>query len=112
MPDLLLVETRDAAVAGSGSPLVGDAVSATEFYASIVLLLLDDAVTMALRGDEALTELTSRGGRIWVDDLSLAQRGLHPGDVAPQLAVATTVVGMGEVADVLLDDHATVVWHG
>lgn len=71
------------------------------------LLLIQDGVAAALPGTAGLSELIDRGGQVWVDGFSLAQRALGRSHLAP----GTRVVGMDDVVDTLLARDVRVVWH-
>ncbi|MEV6521565.1 DsrE family protein [Longispora sp. NPDC051575] len=96
MTGFLLVDT------GIDRQLAADAAILAGAGHRVVLYLVQDGVTRALRGQEPAGDAT-----VWVDGPSLAHRALRPGDLRP----GVTVVDMPEVADLLLADGVRVVWH-
>ncbi|GIG63045.1 hypothetical protein Lfu02_74170 [Longispora fulva] len=97
MTGFLLVDT------GVDRQLAADAAILAEAGHRVVLYLVQDGVTRALRRHEP----AGGDAAVWVDGASLAHRALRPEDLRPD----ATVVDMPQVADLLLADGVRVVWH-
>lgn len=103
----LLVESESGGTPDRAG-LVHDAVVQARLGHATVLLLVQEAVALALpdRSPE-LAELRAAGGEVWVDGFALAQRGLDPA----ALAGPVRVIDMEAVAPLVLDPVVKVVWH-
>ncbi|WEO94725.1 hypothetical protein A6P39_012305 [Streptomyces sp. FXJ1.172] len=74
----------------------------------VQLLCLQDAVAAAVRDASPHTRaLLEAGGELWVDDFSLAQRGMTGVALEP----GARVVDMAHTAARLLEPDVRVVWH-
>ncbi|AQA16644.1 MULTISPECIES: DsrE family protein [Streptomyces] len=107
----LLIESRGPWAGASCGAFVRDASTLAGSGHPVQLVLVQDAVTAAVRGtaeDSAeVRALVEAGGEVWVDDFSLAQRGL----AADRLIPEARVVGMPEVSARVLAPGVRVVWH-
>ncbi|CDR05004.1 MULTISPECIES: DsrE family protein [Streptomyces] len=103
----LLIESQAAALP-DGPGFRRDAVTQARLGHPVVLFLIQDAVTLAVPGrSPELEAFIGAGGRVWVDDFSLAQRGLENTGLLP----AAHRTDMGAVAEAVLDPAVKVVWH-
>lgn len=103
----LLIESQAAAVPG-GVGFPRDAVTQARLGHPVVLFLIQDAVALAVPGrSPELEDFIEAGDRVWVDDFSLAQRGLANAGLLP----AAHHTDMGAVAEAVLNPAVKVVWH-
>jgi sulfur relay (sulfurtransferase) complex TusBCD TusD component (DsrE family) len=87
--------------------LLRDAAALRRAGHQVRIYLVQDAVHAALRGgDPAVPELVEAGCTVWVDDVSLAQRGLTAADLAP----APVPGSMAQLVPEMLDGSVRVVW--
>lgn len=108
MADHLLIESQGVWAGPGCERFIRDAVALAERGDFVCLFLVQDGVTAAVRGAMVpLPDLLRLGGRVWVDDLSLGQRGL----AADDLAQGAEVVGVAAVAVRLLEPDVRAVWH-
>ncbi|MFI9100879.1 hypothetical protein ACIGXA_10150 [Streptomyces fildesensis] len=105
--EFLLIETRAAATV-DGAGFSQDALLQAQAGHNVLLLLIQDGVTLAMPGRSAEVEaLIATGARVLADGFSLAQRGLERSALLP----GTEVTELAAVADALLDPAVKVVWH-
>lgn len=105
MTEFLLVDTQHGAMSDR---FLADALALARASTPVTVFLVADAVAGAVRGASAmLAELVAAGGRVWVDEFTLAQRALAAAPLAPGVAVAD----IGRVADLVTADGTKVVWH-
>jgi hypothetical protein len=105
-PRLLLIESQGRVTQEPG--FRRDAVTQVLTGQSVLLFLVQDGVVLAVPGsDEDLDHFQKGGGVLAADGFSLAQRGLDPALLRPELLI----VGMDEVAGWILDPAVRVVWH-
>ena len=105
-PEYLLVETQGRWAEHLFDRFVGDAAALADAGRSVCVYLVQDAVTAAVEpASPALADLVRRGGTVWVDDFSLAQRALEKAELLG------SVVDMTVVADAVLAERSRVVWH-
>jgi sulfur relay (sulfurtransferase) DsrF/TusC family protein len=108
MAEHLLIETRGTWDGPGCDRLANDALALARGGHKVNLVLLEDGVTAALPGAvPALDELASSGGAVWVDELSLRQRGL----AAAELGSDMRHVDAHAVAEKLMDPDVRVLWH-
>jgi sulfur relay (sulfurtransferase) DsrF/TusC family protein len=108
VPEHLLIESQGAWAGPGCERFVRDALALVGAGHDVCLFLVQDGVTAALPGAvPSLGDVLRLGGRVWVDDHSLGQRGL----AAPDLAPGAEVVGMDAVAGRLLEPSVRAVWH-
>ncbi|MFE0106741.1 hypothetical protein [Streptomyces sp. NPDC059009] len=106
-PRLLLIESQGR-VAPEDAGLRRDAVTQVLTGQSVLLFLVQDGVVLAVPGSDAdLDRFQKEGGVLAADSFSLAQHGLEPVALRPELKV----VGMDVVAGWILDPAVRVVWH-
>ncbi|MCZ4123112.1 DsrE family protein [Streptomyces sp. H39-S7] len=106
----LLMESKGPWTGPSCAAFLRDARDLARIGHPVQLLLIQDGVGAAVRDPSASAgtrEVAEAGGEIWVDDFSLAQRGLSDSDLLP----SARVVGMSEVSARVLDPAVKVVWH-
>ncbi|MGP3947303.1 hypothetical protein [Streptomyces sp. 7N604] len=104
----LLIETQGHWSGPHAGRFLDDAVALAGTDTSVTVFLAQDGVFAAVPGAvPALPRLAELGGRIWVDDFSVAQRALTVGELSEHV----TAVGMDAVARALLADGCKVVWH-
>lgn len=107
MTDHLLVESQGPAAGPGCSRFLDDALALSRAGHRVWFLLVQEGVTAALAdGMEELRQLADRGEHVWVDGLSLVQRGL----VATDLWRAADVVDMDAVATKVIDPVVRTVW--
>jgi hypothetical protein len=103
---LLIESRRPGPDAGAG--FLQDALSQARQGHGVILLLIQEAVELALPGRSAeLDRLLAADGRLWVDRFSLLQRGLPEDGLRP----GAQCVEMDEVARAALERATKVVWH-
>jgi hypothetical protein len=107
MPDFLLIETQLGG-GRAGTRFLRDAAALRGAGHRVRIYLVQDAVQAALPADRpGVAGLTGSGCAVWVDDFSLAQRGLTGADLSP----GTVVASMDDVLPAVLDPAVRVVWH-
>jgi hypothetical protein len=105
MTAFLLIETQCGAMSDR---FLTDALTLTRTGQQVTVLLVADAVTAAVRGTNTLVpELVSAGAHLWADEFTLVQRALR----AAPLESGVTVQDIARVADIVVADDVTVVWH-
>ncbi|GGW81793.1 hypothetical protein GCM10010503_68870 [Streptomyces lucensis JCM 4490] len=103
----LLVETKGVWTDPRGA-FLRDARALAEAGNQVQLLCLQDAVTAAVRdASPHVKALLQAGGELWVDDFSLAQRGMTDARLEP----GAQVVDMARTAARLLEPQVRLVWH-
>ncbi|MBP8534902.1 DsrE family protein [Streptomyces sp. MK37H] len=110
-PPHLLIESRGPWAGAACGAFVRDARTLALSGHPVQLVLVQDAVTAAVCEPEEdsaeVRALAEAGGEVWVDDFSLAQRGLPADRLIPE----ARVVGMPEVSARVLAPGVRVVWH-
>jgi sulfur relay (sulfurtransferase) DsrF/TusC family protein len=107
MAEYLLIETQGPWDGAGGGRFIVDAVTLADAGEEVVLFLVQDAVAAAADVAGPVRGVLEHGGQVWVDDFSLARRGLGDKELAPGVQVRD----MAAVAAVLLRDAVRVVWH-
>lgn len=103
-PAFLLVETRTGRTA---ERFVADATAQARAGVAVTVWLVADAVLDAVRGVcPEVGDLLAAGGTVWVDDFTVAQRGVRESS----LLAGITVVSIDRLAATMLGDART-VWH-
>lgn len=69
--------------------------------------LIDDGVDHAVSAQGEVAWVLGAGGRVWADEVSLSERGIKAGQLAPGVEVA----GLDAIAEQLFDPAVRVVWH-
>lgn len=108
MPGFVLIESNGRESGPGCARFLTDATALARAGHPVRVVLVQEGVTAALPG--ALAELDQAlraGAELWVDEFSVAQRGLDTGALVPE----AQLVGMGEVAGELLAADTKVVWH-
>ncbi|NJC70670.1 hypothetical protein HC031_13240 [Planosporangium thailandense] len=104
----LLIESQGPFAGPACASFLRDAATLAASGEAVTLLLLQDGVGAAVEpGAPTLADPLARGVRVWADDFSVAQRGIHPDD----LPAAVRVVSMSDVAELVLLPGVRVVWH-
>lgn len=108
MSDHLFVESQGPWAGPGCNRFLEDALSLARAGHRVWLFLAENGVTAAIPGAvPALAELLGQGGRLWVDAFSMDQHAL----TAAQLAPSAQLVGMDEVAEMLLRPGIRPIWH-
>ncbi|MBO0819766.1 MAG: DsrE family protein [Nocardiopsaceae bacterium] len=104
----LLLETQGPWRGPGCGRFIADGEALSRAGEEVSLVLLQDGV-IAAAGTAApgLAGLLRHGGRVWVDEFSLEQRGLTAAPLVP----GHELVGMDVVAAALLDPDVRAVWH-
>lgn len=102
-----LVESQSPVGQGTASGFLRAARHIAEAYRTTDLLLIDGGVGFAVDAAGEVAGVLDAGGRVWVDEVSLAERGIEIGDLAPGVVVAA----LDAVADPMFDPDVRVVWH-
>ncbi|MFC5216363.1 DsrE family protein [Streptomyces coerulescens] len=108
MTGFVLIESNGRESGPGCARFLTDATALARAGHPVRVVLLQEGVTAALPG--ALAELDQAlraGAELWVDEFSLAQRGLAIEALVPE----ARTIGMAEVAGELLADDTKVVWH-
>jgi sulfur relay (sulfurtransferase) DsrF/TusC family protein len=108
MSDHLFVESQGPWAGPGCNRFLEDALSLARAGHRVWLFLLENGVTAAIPGSvPALAELLDEGCQLWVDVFSMDQHTLRPGQLVP----SAQLVGMDEVAEMLLRPGIRAIWH-
>lgn len=102
-----LVESQGPPAPGSVSSFLRAARRLAAAGTPTDVFLIDDGVSFAVGTPTELAGLLDAGGRVWVDDMSLSERGIDFDELAP----GVVVVDLDAVAEPLFDPAIRVVWH-
>lgn len=106
-PVHLLVESQDRREPKEASHFLRAARRLAVAGTPTVVFLIDDGVAAAVGDQPELVGVLAAGGEVWADDVSVAQRAIPVGGLAPGV-VAT---GLDKVVPLLCDPATQVVWH-
>jgi sulfur transfer complex TusBCD TusB component (DsrH family) len=107
MSRYVFIESRDPFESRDTQFIEETAVLVKERGHEVTLYLVQNGVLAARAGANRLARLAEAGVTVLADDLSLRERGIKPGDLAPSIRES----GIDALVDAIVQENTKALWH-